>query len=414
MTMPTQTSNTRFLGVDLRALASVMAATWSKLQAHPPLKWLKPNPALLLNQSDGQKTVWRGHQKTSEPASNARFHALELSTDYVLHRSFTVPNISHKQLLDTVALEAQSASPFPAQDLIWAHSVQRDTNGATRVHLAMASRKQAHQYMAQHATAQAESATELWAFVPGVSTPHIFTGFGEALRHKYTLFWSRVAYALLCSILLLALAIAVSPLVQLRARAIDAATAYDTLTSQVKPQIEQKEQLLRMAEQLTQIGAVVKGRIEPLKVLDQLTQALPDDTALQTFNLQGEKVRITGLTPNTANLIQTLSEQPGFGQVRAPSAATRQMGTTKENFIVELILDPAVYGVATQPVPAPPSAPVAQQNLAAPPAPAPAPAAPGAATFGGATFGGVRTQVPPAPAKNAEPSSAPKTKGAPQ
>ncbi|MBF0743797.1 fimbrial assembly protein, partial [Shigella flexneri] len=136
--------------------------------------------------------------------------------------------------------------------------------------------------------------------------------------------------------------------------------------------------LMQSADKLTQLSELVSNRIEPLKVLDRLTQLLPDDTYLQSFRLQGVKVTIAGLTNNSSALMQLLGNEAGFKEVRAPSAATRMGNTGKESFSIEFMLDPHVYGA-----PVSPPAPVAVAS--APPAPAAggpatAPAAPASGT----------------------------------
>ena len=73
---------------------------------------------------------------------------------------------------------------------------------------------------------------------------------------------------------------------------------------------------------------------------DLLTQALPDDTSLLNLQLQGLKVTMAGQTTNAAALMQHLSAQPGVRDVRAPSAATKPLGVTKESFSIEFMLDP--------------------------------------------------------------------------
>ena len=78
----------------------------------------------------------------------------------------------------------------------------------------------------------------------------------------------------------------------------------------------------------------------PLKVMDLLTQALPDDTSLLGLQVQGLKVTMNGQTTNAAALMQHLSAQPGIREVRAPSAATRPLGVSKDSFSLEFTLDP--------------------------------------------------------------------------
>lgn len=60
--------------------------------------------------------------------------------------------------------------------------------------------------------------------------------------------------------------------------------------------MRQREQLLASVEALNALAELTHGRIEPLLVMDKLTQVLPDDTALQSFKIQGTKLSFSGLT----------------------------------------------------------------------------------------------------------------------
>ena len=181
---------------------------------------------------------------------------------------------------------------------------------------------------------------------------------------------------------------------------------------------------MQSVEKLGALSQTLVGRIEPLRVLDKLTTVLPDDTALQSFKLQGTKVTISGDTANASALLQILGAQQGLKDVRAPSAATRMLGAPKESFVIEFSLDPQVFGVVAAPspailaaaatsvapsagaVPLPASAPapVATEGVRPPATPA-SPAAAPVATFGGrATFGGTMPKPPAAPASAVSPS----------
>ena len=150
---------------------------------------------------------------------------------------------------------------------------------------------------------------------------------------------------MLATLALGAAALAVTPTVQLRSRALEAAQAHEDLVKSAAPVVRQREQLLASVEALGGLAELTNGRIEPLRVLDKLTQVLPDDTALQSIKLQGNKLIFTGQTGNASALLQLLGEVQGFKDVRAPTATTRLGNVGKEAFAVELMLDPAVFGV---------------------------------------------------------------------
>ena len=144
---------------------------------------------------------------------------------------------------------------------------------------------------------------------------------------------------------------------------------------------------------------------QPLRVLNLLTQSLPDDTSVLSLQVDGAKVTVNGLTGDAAALMQLLSTRAEFKDVKAPSPATRPLGSNKDLFTIELTMaDPGPRSDAPPGAPAaasatpmaPAASAAATANAGTPsaaPAAAPAPTA-GGATFGGATFGGGPVRKP--------------------
>lgn len=449
--MPSISSDARFLGVDLKTLWLELRQSWQQLYQSPVLSWLTPDAPVLLLQADGGQSIWRGDARSTGAAvaSDAGFVAVELPQARILQRSLSVPAaMSDTDLAHAAALEARTASPFAAHDLVWAYRAQTPRRGTCKVEIVIASRRQIAQYLTEQADRlKGLPVPEVWALTQGAG-PLVLNGFGEAARHAFAARRRRIGYGLLMLALALVGAIATTPTVQLRSRALQAAAAYDILAARTAPVVRQRELLLQSAEHLNGLAELLADRMEPLRVLEKLTQVLPDDTALQSFKLQGAKLTLSGLTSNTASLLQLLGEQPGLRDVRSPSAATRMGASGKENFSIELMLDPEVFGVpnlpaaslvplqdqvpssAVSPAPAPPAAasistvspaaPLAKASTAgaavpSPPliAPQPAPSASGSATFGGgAVFGGSPTRppagtAPPTPATSSPPVARP-------
>ena len=64
------------------------------------------------------------------------------------------------------------------------------------------------------------------------------------------------------------------------------------------------------------------------------------------MRVEGDKVILTGNADDAAALVQALSKEEGVKEVRLPSPATRPAGAAKENFNIELRLDPERFGLA--------------------------------------------------------------------
>lgn len=431
--MPSISSDSRLFGVDLHLLWTEVRQTWSGLHDWPVFSWMTPAPQVVLLHSDGGQSFWRDGLASATPVGNVRtsFTALDLPDDYVLRRSLTLPAMSAGDVQRAVALEAKAASPFAQGDLVWGYVHQSLPHGANRVGLVIASRRQVAEYIeSQRGRLGDIEDVEVWVRNP-MATPTVLQGYAEGLRLAHARRWRNTAYALLALSVMLLGSVAISPTLQLRSRALDAAETYQQTSQRVAPIVKERERLMQSAEKLNALSEVFSGRIEPLKVLERLTQVLPDDTALQSFKLQGQKVTLAGVTANSSNLLQLLGGEPGFHEVKAPSAATRLSGAAKETFVIELMLDAQHFGVAKSGGRAlpPPSGPTASMGGEDPPrgaasvpggassmaptgagSPAASPAipasasavvapasAPGAAPGGArATFGG--TRPPPAPA----------------
>jgi general secretion pathway protein L len=424
--MQSISSDAHFFGVDLKALWQEIRQSWQRSTQKTLFAWLTPAAPVVLLHADGTQSYWLGDkcQPSDSKAVKNAFVAVELPPENVLLRSFSVPLIGDADIADAIALEARTSSPFAEHDMVWGHQVRSQQDGARNVELVIASRKQIAAYLATQSARLSDGATpEVWVLAPLVS-PIVLRGFGEGLRDAFAKKRRRIGYALLLLAFALMAAIAITPTAQLRLRALEAVLAYDNAVQRTASAAQQREAFMLSVEKLGGLSQMLVGRIEPLRVLDKLTTVLPDDTALQSFKLQGAKVTIAGDTANASTLLQILGAQPGLKDVRAPAAATRMLGAPKESFVIEFVLDPQVFGVMVAPpsaILAPAATPDgANGGAASPPASAPVsapmegvrpPATPGStpaapvATFGGrATFGGTMPKPPEAPGTAASPS----------
>ncbi|RYF02297.1 MAG: fimbrial assembly protein [Comamonadaceae bacterium] len=407
--MPSLSLNARFLGVDLGALWLDTRRAWARVAESPVLSWLSPQPQVVLLRADGSEAFWVGDAAFAEPAARlkASFTALELPEDYVLRRSLDLPRLASSDLDGALALQAKAISPFPPEDLVWGSAVLPNGAGnGHRVEIALASRRQVAQYAAtQAARLGAISDYEVWAQGIG-HVPVVIRGFGESARSGYGKRVRHAGYALLALIGILLLAVAATPTLQLYMRASQAAVAFQELAQRAAPQVRQREEMMQSIEKLKALSDSVTERLEPLRVLDMLTQVLPDDTAIQNFKLQGRKVTLSGVTANSSSLMQLLGEQPGLRDVKAPSPATRLGASTNETYVIEFMLDPRVFGVVVPAGGGKVVAPAPAAAAAAAPAPAPAAGASAPAVVSGVAGSGATAGTPTA-ASPASVASAP-------
>lgn len=364
--MPAFSSEARFLGVDLGGLVQDTRKAWAHAQGWPIFSWLTPSLPVLLIHADGSQSYWQGNRaaRQSAPAKGAQarsaFVALELPPDLVLSRTVRFPvGMGRADTRNALALQARTFSPFPVEDLVWGSSA-----GALQGEhvLVLASCAQVEAYV--------QSARERIPALSGVEAPEVWVavgaqkyialpGAGVERRELLTARQRNLGYALVLTMVAVLTAIAVTPTLKLRMRALQAAAAYEDVVRRTAPVVRDREQGVLAANKLNALSEILGERIEPLRVIDTLTQVLPDDAAVQALQLVGTKVSLTGQATDAAQLMQKLGEQPGIREVKAPAAATRLANSSKESFSIEFVVDPKVFGAPGpqgQPVGAPAAA----------------------------------------------------------
>ncbi|MDB5944738.1 MAG: Fimbrial assembly family protein [Ramlibacter sp.] len=372
-----------------------VTASLRQLHTHPALAWITPQLPVRLIEAGTGESLWLGGTKLDADEAtirSARFTAIEVPADLVLSRSMVLPPLAESDIRDAVALDVRDSNPFDPSDLVWGYRSGPGEAGQVDVTAVLASRRLVNQHIEQVAPELAGSPSlEAWAMAPD-GAPVVLKGFGEAARARSAGRGRVLAYGLMTLGLMLAIAAAVTPTVQLHMRTLQAAAAYKALQQRAGPAMAQREALVRGREDLANLREVMADHIDPLVAIDMLTQLIPDDTWLQRVQVQGNRFTLSGQTPNAAALMNTLSSKSGLSEVRAPSPATRVSGS-RESFVVEFTVAPTLLQRNAQP----PGLPaVAVAAAAAAPAPAPAaqaaasqPASPASAP---ATAGPVRSQ----------------------
>lgn len=380
--MPIATTSPTFFGMDTHELRQGFAQAWQRLAA-PVARWLTPAVAVRWRRADGADQTWRtdgsrtAALRSAPSTGKGDFIALQPPEDLLLRRTVPMPRLPQAALQQAVALELLARSPFAAPDLVsgWTAPAMPAT-GPLAVEIILASRPQLLAWLASQ-SAQGSTEPELWC--PAASgAPIVLQGFGEARRTRAHARGKAASAWLLGLAAVLLLAAALTPTLQLRARALQAVAAYDKLAHSAAPALQQREALTRSQEQLAGLAQLLADQVDPLQVLDLITQALPDDTTLGALKLQGLKLSLTGQTGNAAALMQRLGSHPALREVKAPSAATRPPGATRDSFAIEALVDaqalrPQISETLAEPAPQP-----ASQPPAPPPAPA---AAPGKSAF---------------------------------
>ncbi len=375
-------NNARLFGLDLSGVLVDIKAAWRGMASWRIVSWLRPQPPVRWLRASGSAEVYQGgNQKRDASAAAvqaARFEAVEAPEDLLLRRTVRMPVLPPAAMQGALALEAQNLSPFPLEDLLWV-GVQTDevaSAGATAqcsVELVLTSRVRLQAYLMNKGYTEAtdgEMTAEVWIAM-GDSPPAVLSGFGEGRRQRHERQWLRTNGALLTVLVMLAGALLVTPTVQLRLRALEALAQYEALQKNAAPLIKQRESLVKSETLLQSLPAAIGQSASALQVMELLTNALPDDTFLQSFQVFSPesigklpKVVIVGQATNAAALMQQLGRQPGVRDVKAPNAAVKPLGAAKESFTIELFIDLAARSGDAEP--APPASDMASTPASAP------------------------------------------------
>jgi len=333
-------------GVDLRSLGQDWSQALRLMADWPVIRWLTPHYITRLTPDQGPQIDCLEQSGQAMPLALqikvSSFVGRVLSPSHVLWHTMQLPILAGDALDSAVALEAQRLSPFAPEDQLFAYGLAQkadsnaQSNASTHtVLLAMTARH----LLPSELSPQALSAKqEVWAQHPDSQALVMFKGFGEALRNRKVRLWRAVNLLLVASTLLVLTSVAVTPSAQLHFRQVQAYDAFIDLTRKAAPAIAERERMTQANAQVQQLQTVISNRMIPENVLLLLTRYLPDDTYLIVLDIKGNKVNITGQTPNAIALMQQLGKQPGVSKVVAPNPARRE--GNKETFNIEFTLEP--------------------------------------------------------------------------
>ena len=338
----------KFFGVDLVSLWGDLKFAWGGMAKWRVLAWLWPEAPVRLKLPDGLRVYCRNiesaHISSSAGSGAARFDAILLPEDLILRRTIKLPKLETVDMEAALALEVRSLSPFGPDDTVWTYYIGQFDERACTVHLVMSARKLVSQYFVTSCPDLNLQSTEVWVQATGSNGYRLMPGFGGAARQRHETAWRWASATLFLVLIVLGATLAVTPVVQLYLRSLQANHSMMLLQKKVDPVVAQREEFLRTSDQLESFTKLVGKPVPVLQALDVVTRALPDDTSLLSFKLNGLKVSVSGLTGNSATLMKQLGSTPGLKDVRAPSAAIKPLGSARESFSIEFILSPEQLG----------------------------------------------------------------------
>jgi general secretion pathway protein L len=329
-------SSLRLFGVDLTTVPGYLRDGWAEALRWPAFRWLTPDEPIRVLQPDGTESVRHGvsARPITAPAA-VRFCAVELNEDTVLRRSLLLPRLTEEEVRQAVELDVRAASPFPEDELIWGYRVERGDR--LRIEIAVTSRPLVERQIEALKPRLGDIAPEVWV---GGEQPFVLPGYGESARLASSRRMRWALFGLLAVTALLLGALAVTPTLQLRERAVQAVQKSEELTRAVAPQVQMRDEIARLNEQIALLRKASEQRQDVVALIDLVTRQLPDDAVLNRLEISGATVRITGQADNAAQLLQALGSNPAFREVRAPAGITRAPAGSKEGFTIEFRIGP--------------------------------------------------------------------------
>lgn len=116
-------------------------------------------------------------------------------------------------------------------------------------------------------------------------------------------------------------------------RAVQHIAAVEPQSLPLRQQLDELRQQAALGEELRQ---GLQQNLPLASAVDALSQALPDDTWLDRIDINGNEIRINGLTGNAAELAAHLGRQPQFADTKATVASVRDNSLNKERFTFEM------------------------------------------------------------------------------
>ncbi|WP_339897196.1 PilN domain-containing protein [uncultured Gilvimarinus sp.] len=320
--MSVQTSQWVLFGYDLRGIWQSFRGAWREVfwAQGAPVRELIDEPVAL--QSPDGAAELLGHGRAEIAAT-----AILLPDDMVLSKSLNVPRMAGVAPSEVVANEVVAASPFGADDTAYGWRVLDSDAAKLVVGVAIASKSSVMSYVHQSRPTAAAKAIEIWAMVD--SQYIVLSGFGEYERNtRYRRRLQKAALLVSCAALLLVMSVAV-PVAYKYYDLTATQAAYSDIQEQAKDIVQLRTGLASANQYIDELNSAEKNVSNPMFVLNLLSDKLPDDAWLTSFEQEGDSVTIDGVADNGAALMQEISQYQGVQNVRAVSGI-RKVGKNDE------------------------------------------------------------------------------------
>jgi general secretion pathway protein L len=295
---------------------SGMRDAWERL---PKPAALQPKPSIFLD-PNGRPLSYAGGRWLEAPLPSATPRGQLLAADEVLLRQLRLPVLPSEELRQAIELETRTASPFPWELTLHGYTIRYAPDGRLDIEIALTRRK-----------------TDVTPTLPLYAQGH--TG-PIPLGHQQgapSTAWYRDAWTLtlLGALTLVILLGILTPTLLMRAEVRMGNETLARLNAAVAPLQAQRDQLLRLQQDLEQIQAYARLHPIPLGLLNDITRAIPDGSWLIKLELKHGHLTLDGYADDSGVIVAALERIPNLKNVRLGSGVTRNPGNGKEIFRIE-------------------------------------------------------------------------------
>ncbi len=257
----------------------------------------------------------------------------------VLTRTVSLPSQVRANLPQVIRYELDRLSPFQASDVLYDFTLRPLTKGAHRltIDLALCRRDLAESWIKRLRESGAPIDRITWN---GAWSSANLLPTSERPKRRLVLF--SPDHLLWAAIILLALAALISPIWQKKqmVRSLDAEVQRARVEAIAVDDLRKELEQARLGS--TAVLQQKWDAADPLLMLRELTDRLPDDTWLQTLDYDNGQVALRGESGQATSLIAILEQAPGIDQVTFQSPVTQIPQTGKERFNISLRFSRAV------------------------------------------------------------------------
>ena len=255
----------------------------------------------------------------------------------MLEKQLTFPLAAERELGRVLAYEMDRETPFTADEVWWKWHVDARDKAQGQLTLTLFLLPKANGKAIAAALGEAGLEPSVIDAATAAGARHQIR-LDDSAVHRIVLSGKTRAAAYACAAL--ALIAVIAPFIK---QAILLGQV-ESRVAELKPQVDEVQQLRRRIESAgqgaSQLAMEQAGSADPLKVLAQATEVLPDDTHLTDLALHKHKLNISGQSEEAAKLIGLMTANPLFKNPAFTSAVTRVQGSKADAFSIETEVRP--------------------------------------------------------------------------